>query len=147
MLLSQLMLSQAMLSQAMLAQAMLSQAMLSHSMLSQAMLSHAKLSQATLSQAMLSHVSAVQSMPPSVGSFHRSGIPRSTGRSERAKLSAGRSPRFARATTLSASGAVLGRPMPPMPELFAVPSLWVAARTSRSPLPSALGSGSATPVS
>src|SRR5437773_3627698 len=147
MLLSQLMLSQAMLSQAMLSQAMLSQAMLSQAMLSHAMLSHAKLSQATLSQAMLSHVSAVQSMPPSVGSFQRSGIPRSTGRSERAKLSAGRSPRFARATRLSASGAVFGRPMPSVPELVAVPLLCMAAKASRSPLPSALGSGSATPVS
>src|SRR5438552_15754348 len=108
-----------MLSHAMLSHAMLSHAVLSHAMLSHAMLSHAKLSQATLSQAMLSHVSAVHSMPPSVGSFQRNGIPRSTGRSERAKLSAGRSPRFARATRLSASGTEFGRPIPPVPELIA----------------------------
>ena len=70
--------SQAMLSQATLSQAMLSQATLSHTILSQATLSHTTLSQAKLSQAMLfqtrvSQVSSDQKMPPSSGSFHRSG--------------------------------------------------------------------------
>src|SRR6267378_3236982 len=104
---SQATLSQATLSQATLSQATLSQATLSQATLSQATLSQAKLSQATLFQTSVSHVSVSQRIPPSVGSFQRSGEPKRTGYVARAKPSAGRSVLLAqaRATTgWSASG-------------------------------------------
>src|SRR6267378_386502 len=80
-------------------QATLSQATLSHATLSQTTLSQAKLSQATLFQSRVSQVSRNQGMPPRKGFFQRSGEPKRTGYSERAKPSAGRSALLAQAAS------------------------------------------------
>src|SRR6267143_564290 len=166
-------LSQATLSQATLSHATLSHATLSHATLSQATLSHATLSQAKLSQATLfqtrvSQVSRNQGMPPSVGSFQCSGEPKRTGNSARAKPSAGRSPSLAQVkptTGWNASGrnasarnapgrSALGTSAPSQcgtstssGSVVSRVAVEVAANASSSPLPSAVGSGRALPLS
>src|SRR5882762_8399298 len=144
---SQATLSQATLSHATLSQATLSQATLSHATLSQATLSQAKLSQATLFHSRVSQVSRNQGMPPRKGFFQRSGEPKRTGYSERAKPSAGRSPLLGR---LELSRVWSAPPRnPPCTTSLLDPvfcAAVMAAYASSSPLPSAFGSGRTWPL-
>src|SRR5882672_221467 len=144
---SHAMLSQATLSHATLSQATLSHATLSQATLSQATLSQAKLSQATLFQTRVSHVSRNQGMPPRKRFFQRSGEPKRTGYRAREKPSAGRSPLLARVELTTVWNTPPRNP-PCMLLLFPVFCAAItAAFASSSPLPSAIGSGRAWPLS
>src|SRR6267378_1186275 len=125
-----------------------SQATLSHATLSQATLSQAKLSQATLFHSRVSEVSGNQGMPPRKGFFQRSGEPKRTGYSERAKPSAGRSPLLGR-LELELSKVWSAPPRnPPCTSLLdpVFCAAVMAAYASSSPLPSAFGSGRTWPL-